>query len=237
MNANYHTLLSTIINYHAVGNKQGYFLKKPRCCVGGRVWQGNLLLSNELITLIGHFTLKELQSWIFRALALNSVDHTKLLRSLDIFKFDMIVDVSFCRLNEQMILNDIVFQSAVFTKCAQTEIGKWWIYQYVSLFILIIAQYTSVFSTRTCLTKIWNVTEIADPIVRHICLQLGDLVAWFCQLSSTIMNRLNANMIVHDSEWKLKLSSPDYHQLSWQFERGLIAWEYRGLRYFQLEFT
>ena len=32
----------------------GKFLKKLWCCVGGRVQQGNLVLSTVLITLIGH---------------------------------------------------------------------------------------------------------------------------------------------------------------------------------------
>ena len=35
-------------------NKVGKFLKKLRCRVGGRVKQGNLVLSTELITYIGH---------------------------------------------------------------------------------------------------------------------------------------------------------------------------------------
>ena len=34
-------------------NKGGKFLKKLWCCVGGRVKQGNLVLSTELITEIG----------------------------------------------------------------------------------------------------------------------------------------------------------------------------------------
>ena len=33
------------------------------------------------------------------------------------------------------------------------------------------------------------------------------LIAWFCQLSSTIMNRLNTNILISDSYWKLKLIS------------------------------
>ena len=35
-------------------NREGKFLKKLWCCVGGRVKKGNLVLSTELITLIGH---------------------------------------------------------------------------------------------------------------------------------------------------------------------------------------
>ena len=48
--------------------------------------------------------------------------------------------------------------------------------------------------------------------------ELRDLTSWFCQLSSTIMNRLNANMIVSDSD-----ESWDYYRLSWPFEKGLRA--------------
>ena len=35
-------------------NKGGKFLKKLWCCVGGKVQQGNLVLTTELNTLIGH---------------------------------------------------------------------------------------------------------------------------------------------------------------------------------------
>ena len=33
-------------------NKEGNFLKKLWCCVGGRVYQGNKVLSTELILLV-----------------------------------------------------------------------------------------------------------------------------------------------------------------------------------------
>ena len=39
---------------HLHKNTGGKFLKKLWCCVGGRVKQGNLVLSTELITLICH---------------------------------------------------------------------------------------------------------------------------------------------------------------------------------------
>ena len=42
-------------------NKGGKFLKKLWCCIGGEVKQGNLVLSTELLSLIGHH--KEFQSW------------------------------------------------------------------------------------------------------------------------------------------------------------------------------
>ena len=42
---------------HLHKNKGGKFLKKLWCYVGGRVKQGNLVLSTELITLIGHRSL------------------------------------------------------------------------------------------------------------------------------------------------------------------------------------
>ena len=46
-----------------------------------------------------------------------------------------------------------------------------------------------------------------------------DLMAWFCQLSSTITNHLNANF----SQWKgIKFEIIfDHHHLSWPFEQGL----------------
>ena len=46
--------------------------------------------------------------------------HHRLSCSLNIFKFDMVVDDSFYRLNEQMIKNDS-FAAAVFQKRVQTE--------------------------------------------------------------------------------------------------------------------
>ena len=46
--------------------------------------------------------------------------HHRLSCSLNIFKFDMVVDDSFYRLNEQMIKNDS-FAAAVCQKRVQTE--------------------------------------------------------------------------------------------------------------------
>ena len=51
----------------------------------------------------------------------------------------------------------------------------------------------------SCL-KFQNATEIADLSAHHIYSQLHDLIDRFCQLSPTIVNRLNANMLVNDSE-------------------------------------
>ena len=48
-------------------NKGGKFLKKLWCSVGGRVEQGNFVLSTELITFIGHR--KEFKTWRFGRLA------------------------------------------------------------------------------------------------------------------------------------------------------------------------
>ena len=54
---------------------------------------------------------------------------------------------------------------------------------------------------------------MTDFSARYTCLELRDLITCFSQLSSTIMNRLCANMTVNNSEWKLKLSSTilNYH--------------------------
>ena len=55
---------------------------------------------------------------------------------------------------------------------------------------------------------------MTDFSARYTCLELRDLITCFSQLSSTIMNRLCANMTVNNSEWKLKLSSTilNYHE-------------------------
>ena len=44
-------------------NKEGKFLKKPCCGVGGSVYQGKLVLSTEFKTKISHR--KELKGWRF----------------------------------------------------------------------------------------------------------------------------------------------------------------------------
>ena len=54
---------------------------------------------------------------------------------------------------------------------------------------------------------------MTDFSARYTCLELLDLITCFSQLSSTIMDRLYANMTVNNSKWKLKLSSTtlNYH--------------------------
>ena len=138
------------------------------------------------------------------------IHYHQLSCSLDVFNFNMIADESFCRLYERMI----VFRSAGFAKKqAQTEIATIKISSNVSY-----SSYSSPgrpqdLQLATSWLKISNTTEMTDFSARYTCLELRDLITCFSQLSSTIMNRLCANMTVNNSEWKLKLSSTilNYH--------------------------
>ena len=55
---------------------------------------------------------------------LSIIDYYQLLCNLVMFKFYMIVDDSFCRLNEQMIVNDSFFGPQFCQKRAQTEMAS-----------------------------------------------------------------------------------------------------------------
>ena len=60
----------------------------------------------------------------YHALSSTIIDYHQLSYSLDIFKFDIIFDDSFCHLNERMILNDI-FRSTALPKTSSNRNGKW----------------------------------------------------------------------------------------------------------------
>ena len=130
------------------------------------------------------------------------------------FKFDMIVDDSFCRLNERMIVSDS-FSVSSFAKMANSKMTN----IAVNIRRIPRASFSSSpgklqylhFATSwrkyKMETKLVNSASTLSFYAYEISLRV------FFQLSSTIMNCLNTNMVVNDSDWKLKLPSTviNYH--------------------------